>query len=150
MAHLLVAHHSPSPPTHQLLEAVLSGLSRPELATVHVEVLPALAVTASHVLGADGYVLGTTANFGYMSGALKHMFDTTFYTCLDATAGRPWGLWVHGNDDTDTAVESVRRIVVGLKWREVAHPVSVRGTPTTVDLEELEDLAATVASHLID
>ena len=77
MAHLLVAHHSPSPPTHQLLEAVLSGLSRPELATVHVEVLPALAVTASHVLEADGYVLGTTANFGYMSGALKHMFDTT-------------------------------------------------------------------------
>ena len=30
------------------------------------------------VLAAEGYVLGTTANFGYMSGALKHFFDSTF------------------------------------------------------------------------
>jgi len=30
------------------------------------------------LLRADGYVLGTTANFGYMSGAMKHVFDSTF------------------------------------------------------------------------
>jgi multimeric flavodoxin WrbA len=27
------------------------------------------------VLAADGYLLGTTANFGYESGALQHFFD---------------------------------------------------------------------------
>ena len=41
-------------------------------------VRPALEATADDVLAADGYLLGTTANFGYMSGALKHFFDSTF------------------------------------------------------------------------
>ena len=53
------------------------------------------------MLDADGYLLGTPANLGYMSGALKHFFDQIYYPCLDATVGRPFGVWVHGNDDTD-------------------------------------------------
>jgi multimeric flavodoxin WrbA len=31
-----------------------------------------LAATLPDMLNADGYLFGTTANFGYMSGALKH------------------------------------------------------------------------------
>ena len=53
------------------------------------------------MLEADGYLLGTPANLGYMSGALKHFFDQIYYPCLDATSGRPFGVYVHGNNDTD-------------------------------------------------
>ena len=45
---------------------------------VEVVVRPALEATADDVLAADGYLLATPANFGYMSGALKHFFDSTF------------------------------------------------------------------------
>ena len=64
-----------------LLEQVLAGAADEdvqEVAPVEVVVRPALEATADDVLAADGYVLGTTANFGYMSGALKHFFDSTF------------------------------------------------------------------------
>lgn len=69
---LLVVHHTPSPGTRELLEAVLAGANDPEIEGVDVTVRPALAATLPDMLDVDGYLFGTTANFGYMSGALKH------------------------------------------------------------------------------
>jgi multimeric flavodoxin WrbA len=72
VARLLVVHHTPSPSTRELLEAVLAGTNDPDIEGVDVVVRPALAATLPDMLNADGYLFGTTANFGYMSGALKH------------------------------------------------------------------------------
>lgn len=81
MSTVLVVHHAPSPRLRRILEALVTGLDHPELEGIAVESVPALATTDDHVLRADGYVLLTPANFGYMSGALKHFFDRTYYTC---------------------------------------------------------------------
>jgi multimeric flavodoxin WrbA len=150
MSRLLVIHHTPSPSAHRLLEAVRAGTAAEGLDAVEVVVRPALAVTIPDVLDADGYLVGTTANFGYMSGALKHAFDTVYYPCVDATAGRPWGMWVHGNNDVDGAVSSVRKIVTGLGWTEVHDPVTVIGQPTRADDEACWELGATVAANLLE
>jgi multimeric flavodoxin WrbA len=74
---LLIVHHSPSPATHALLDAAVRGASDPEITGVRVVRRAALAATASDVLAADGVLLGTTANIGYMSGALKHFLTRT-------------------------------------------------------------------------
>jgi multimeric flavodoxin WrbA len=71
---LLVVHHTPSPTTRELLEAVLAGANDPEIDGVDVVSRPALAATLPDMLDADGYLFGTTANFGYISGALKHFY----------------------------------------------------------------------------
>jgi multimeric flavodoxin WrbA len=129
---LLVVHHSPSPLLAALAAAVLEGARHPDIEGVDVVERPALAAATGHglvadVLGADGYLLGTPANLGYMSGALKHVFDTTYDAALDLTAGRPWGLWVHGRTDTTGARLAVERIVTGLRWRPVCEPVELVG-----------------------
>ena len=67
-----MVHHTPSPTTRELLEAVLAGANDPEIAGVDVVCRPALSATLPGMLEADGYLFGTTANFGYMSRALKH------------------------------------------------------------------------------
>jgi hypothetical protein len=110
MARLLVVHHTTSPRLQALLEAVLSGAGDEAIQDVTVLARPALAATAIDVLGADGYLLGTPANLGYMSGALKHFLDQIYYPCLEATVGRPYGLYVHGDSDTTGAVRAVEAI----------------------------------------
>lgn len=148
MARVLVVHHTVSPPLDALLRAVLDGAGTDELDGIEVVVRPALAATALDVLDADGYVLGTPANLGSMSGALKHFFDTIYYPCLVATERRPWGLYVHGNSDVDGAIRDIDRIVTGLGWRAVAEPVRVVGAPGPADTEACWDLGATVAATL--
>ncbi|MEO6881370.1 MAG: NAD(P)H-dependent oxidoreductase [Mycobacteriaceae bacterium] len=149
MSTLLVVHHTPSPVTRELLEAVLGGARDPEIAGVDVRVVPALGATVPDVLAADGYLFGTPANFGYMSGALKHFFDTVYYPCLDAVAGRPFGLWVHGGDDTVGAVRSVQKLTTGLALAAVAPPLELTGAPDAAARQACHELGAVAAASLM-
>jgi multimeric flavodoxin WrbA len=137
-----------SPPLDALLQAVLAGAGTDELEGVEVVTRPALTASPVDVLEADGYVLGTPANLGSMSGALKHFFDTVYYPCLDATARRPWGLYVHGNNDVDGAVGAVERIVTGMDWQAVAEPVRAVGAVGREATDACWNLGATVAASV--
>ncbi len=91
MPELLIIAHAPSPNTQRLLAAVMAGAreAEPSITTRHV---PPLEASPEDVLGADALVLGTTENFGYMSGAMKDFFDRCYYPCLDHTQGRPYAI----------------------------------------------------------
>ncbi len=97
------------------------------------------------VLAADAVVLGTPANIGYMSGALKHFFDTVYYPCLSETAGLPYALYVHGNNDTAGAVRAVESIAKGLSWHRHRPPVTVVGDLSRADREACWELGAVTA-----
>jgi hypothetical protein len=148
MRRLLVVHHTPSPAMQEMLEAVLSGARNDEIEGVEVTPTPALTAGAAEVLAADGYLLGTPANIGYMSGALKHFFDGIYYPCLEATKRRPYGLYVHGASDTTGAVKAVESITTGLAWRQTRPPVLVIGPPSASDLEACWELGAILSAEL--
>ncbi len=162
---LLVVHHSPTRSVRALTDAVLAGAADDAIEGVDVVVRPALEASADDVLDADGYLLGTTANFGYMSGALKHFFDSTFLAVGGAlsddgsaaggapggaTAGRPFGLYVHGRYDTEGAVRSVRSIVQALGWRQSADVLAVLGDVDRAALDAAYELGATLAALLTE
>jgi multimeric flavodoxin WrbA len=149
MPTLLVVHHTPSPNMQEMLETVLSGARTDEIEGVDVQVCPALSATTIDVLGADGYVLGTPANIGYMSGALKHFFDCIYYPCLEATIGRPYGLYVHGGSDTTGAVRGVETITTGLRWKQIQPPVLVTGGLDEASRAACWELGATAAASLM-
>ncbi len=133
-----------------MFEAVLSGATDAEIQGVEVLRRPALTVSATDVLEADGYLLGSPANLGYMSGALKHAFDLCYYPCLDSTRGRPFGLYLHGNEGTEGAERAVDSITTGLGWVKAAGHVVVSGKPSKDDLAACWELGATVAAQLMD
>lgn len=158
---LLVVHHSPTRSMRSLTEAVLAGTRDEAIEGVAVVQRAALEATADDVLAADGYLLGTTANFGYMSGALKHFFDSTFLQVGGSlsstgaadesegtTAGRPFGLYVHGRYDTEGAVRSVLSIVQALKWKQSAEVLEVLGDVGERERESGYELGGTIAALL--
>lgn len=146
MARLLIVHHTPSPGMQAMFEAVVAGATDPEIEGVEVVRRAALNASAADVLEADAYILGTPANIGYMSGALKVFFDLIYYPCLDSTRGRPYGLYVHGNEGTEGAIRAVENIASGLGWEKAAAPVNVMGTPGKPELEACWELGATIAA----
>jgi multimeric flavodoxin WrbA len=145
---LLIVHHTPSPATHTLLHAVRDGATAEGIEGVDVVLRPALAATAVDVLEADGYLLGTPANLGYLSGALKHFFDQIYYPCLDATAQRPFGAWVHGSSDVTGALRALETITTGLHWKAAQAPVVVTGEPSAADRDACWELGAALAATL--
>ncbi len=153
MARLLIVHHSPTATLLQLLERVVVGASDASAALeadgsdpVGVVARSALEATADDVLAADGYLLGTPANLGYMSGALKHFFDQVYEPCLDRTVGRPYGLYLHGRTDVTGARLGVERIITGLRWRAAAEPIESLGVPDDQTLDDCWNLGATMAA----
>ena len=148
MPTLLHVHHTTSPSVHAMFDAVQSGATDPQIEGVDVVTRAALQASVSDALAADGYLLGTPANLGYMSGALKHFFDQIYYPCLEATIGRPFGVYVHGNNDTTGALRAIEVATTGLRWRQVQAPVSVIGSPASTDLDACWELGAAVAAGL--
>src|SRR5436305_6855170 len=144
----MVVHHTPSPGMQEMLEAALAGARDDAIDGVEVVVRPALTASVVDALDADGYLLGTPANIGYISGALKHFFDSIYYPCLDATRGRPFAAYVHGNLDTSGAVRAIESITTGLGWRPVAPILTVSGAPTAADRKLLYELGGTIAATL--
>jgi NAD(P)H-dependent FMN reductase len=147
----------------RLTEAAVDGAHDPALEAVDVVVRAALEATADDILASDGYLLGTPANFGYMSGALKHFFDSTFLHiggALDPsgaadesqgeTTGRPFGLYVHGRYDTTGAVRSVLSIVGALGWRQGYDVVEVMGDVEEADADAAYELGGTIAALLTE
>jgi NAD(P)H-dependent FMN reductase len=161
VARLLIVHHSPTGTVQSLTDAVVDGANDDAVEGVEVVVKPALEAGADDVLAADGYLLGTTANFGYMSGALKHFFDTIFLEAggalsddgSAAAAGggkKPFGLWVHGRYDTTGAVRSVQAIVGALPWNQAAEVLEVLGDVGVDERAAAYELGGTLAALLME
>lgn len=148
MARLLFVHHSPTENLARLARATLDGANHPDIEGVEVVERAALEATSEDVVAADGYVLGTPANLGYMSGALKHFFDTTYDAAKEVGAGRPWGVWIHGSTDTAGARLAIERIVTGIGWRAAAEPLELMRREDD-HTERCFELGATVAAVLM-
>jgi NAD(P)H-dependent FMN reductase len=129
---------------------VLAGTRADGIEGVAVDVHPALSASASDLLAADGVLLGTPANIGYMSGAMKHFFDTVYYPTLEAKRGIPYGYWVHGNNDAEGASRAIESIAGALGWVRAASPLLVTGPVDRAVREAAFELGGTLAAVLAD
>ena len=146
--HLLVVAHNPSPNTQKLVEAVLRGATSDEIDGVEVRYRPPLEAVPDDVLWANAIILGTTENFGYMSGALKDFFDRIFYPCLEHTEAMPFATYIRaGLDGTGTKI-AIGKITTGLKWNAVQESMILHGEYQNSFEQQCEELGMLMAASL--
>jgi multimeric flavodoxin WrbA len=146
--HLLIVAHNPSVNTQKLVEATLRGARHADIAGVEARHIPPLQAGPDDVLWADAIILGTTENFGYMSGALKDFFDRIYYPCLEHTEAMPFAAYIRaGLDGTGTRI-AIGKITTGLKWKAVQEAMILHGEYRTEFEQQCEELGMLMAASL--
>ena len=146
MKTLLIVFHTGGVKTAQMAEAVERG-ARSE-SGVNVIVKRCADAGPEDLLAADGLILGTPENFGYMSGMMKDFLERVFYACEGKVNGRPWALFVGAGQDGSGAVSSVERIILGLRLKKALEPVVVVKELQAIHLTQCEEMGAALAAGL--
>ena len=145
---LLIVYHSKSGKTEQMANAVVSGAKDEEVANVEVIVKQALEANSDDLLNANGLILGTPENFGYMSGGMKDFLDRTFYEVEGKINPLPCGIFISAGNDGTGALTAIRRIAIGYPFVEVQEPVIVKGDLTDEQIEQCRELGLALAVGL--
>jgi multimeric flavodoxin WrbA len=148
MKKLLIVSHTPSEHTRAMTRSVVEGASHVDICGIDVRLVPALEARVAEVLDADAIILGTTENFGYMSGGMKDFFDRIYYPCLEKTESMPFAMFIRAGNDGLGARSSIERITKGLAWKQVQEPLICRGTWQDAFPKQCEELGMTLAAGL--
>ncbi|MDB5977735.1 MAG: flavodoxin [Nevskia sp.] len=147
MKHLLAIFSTQTGRTRALLDAVCAGAG--EFAgEVELRVLPALQAGLDDLLWADGLLIGTPENFGYMSGAVKDFLDRVYYPSEGRKLGLAYAVFVSAGNDGSGAIRAIERIAGGCGWNRVAEPLVVKGEPDAAALARCRELGQTLAAGL--
>jgi len=145
---LLIVAHAPSANTRRLVDAVLAGAQHEDIEEVATRWIPPLEAQPDDVLEADGIILGTTENLGYMSGALKDFFDRCYYPVLEKKQGLPCALYIRAGLDGTGTRRAVESIVTGLRWNWVQEPITFKGKWQEDFVGQAEELGLAMAAGL--
>ncbi|MGI9296349.1 MAG: flavodoxin family protein [Gammaproteobacteria bacterium] len=143
---LLIVANTPSANTETLARAAESGAR--EIAEIAARRLTPPQAAAEDVLSANAVIIGTTENFGAMSGQIKDFFERVYYPCLEKTRALPWALYVRAGKDGAGTLRGVQSIADGLRWRRTREPLLLQGEWKDSFAEECRILGATVAAGL--
>lgn len=155
MKRLLIVWDSMTGGSQALARAALAGA-----VDVEARLVQAGDMTASDMLGADGYLFVFPENLGAISGVMKAFFDRCYYLCLGQIEGRAYTVIVCAGSDGTNAVRQAERIATGWRLKRVANSLIVcthaqtpdailaEKTISALDLQKARDVGATLAAGL--
>jgi multimeric flavodoxin WrbA len=146
--HLLIVYHTQTGNTERLAASVLKGATNELIEGVEVRLLKAREAGPADLLWADGLLLGTPENFGYMSGGMKDFLDRTFYPVEGKILSLPYAIFISAGNDGSGALRAIRRIANGYPFKEVAEPLVAKGEILEEHLATAEELGMTLAAGI--
>ena len=145
---LLIVFHSKTGNTRKMAEAVLMGTKHPDISGVEVRFVNAQDADAKDLTWADGLILGTPENFGYMSGMMKDFFERTFYEVEGKIPPLPFAMFISAENDGTGAELSIERIAKGYPLIKVQPSIINTGEITPDIVMKCEELGTSMAAGL--
>ena len=146
MVTILVVYHSQTGRTKKMAEAVARGSDSIE--NVETTLKEARETSLDDLFGCDGLALGSPEYFGYMSGAIKDLFDRTYYQARGRKEiyKKPYVVFISAGNDGLGALRSIERICVGYQFKKVYEPVVAIGEIDETTLAQCEELGKVIAA----
>lgn len=147
LKHLLIVYHSHTGNTEAMANAAVEG-AREFADEVECRLLNAFDAGLEDLLWADGLLLGTPENFGYMSGGLKDFLDRTYYPAEGKVNGLPYAIFISAGNDGSGALFNIQRIAKGYSFKEVAEAVIAKGDLLPEHLQQCRELGQMLAAGI--
>ena len=144
---ILFIHHSPSENTKKLSRLVENKITN-VTPNVNLTILNLIQANTFYFREIDGLIIGTTENFGYMSGLTKDFFDRCYDELKDKTEGLPIIYYVRAGLDGEGCKVGLNKILIGLRWKQVLPPLVLKGSWQKDYLKQLEKFVLTFASGI--
>lgn len=148
MARVLITYHSQTGNTRRMAEAVAEGVK--DAAYSEAILKKAFDTTAADIRACDAVVLCSPEYFGYMSGAVKDLFDRTYEELRDdpRSLKKPYSIIVSAGNDGTGAVRQIERLCKGYNFKKVQNPIIAKGRVTEEILAQCRELGTTLAEGI--
>ena len=148
MARIQITYHSQTGNTRRMAEAVAAGVEdAPDSEAILKRALDTLA---ADIRTCDAVVFCSPEYFGYMSGAIKDLFDRTYEELRDdpRSLKKPYCIIVSAGNDGTGAVRQIEKLCKGYNFKKVQHPIIAKGPVTDDILAKCRELGATLAEGI--
>ncbi len=148
MARVLITYHSQTGNTARMAKAIAAGVA--EAAGSEAVLKKAFDTLAADIRACDAVVFCSPEYFGYMSGAIKDLFDRTYEELRDdpRSVKKPCCIVVSAGNDGTGAVRQIERLCKGYNFKKVQHPIISKGPVTDATLAHCRELGATLAEGI--
>ena len=143
MAKFLIVYHSQSGNTEAMAKAFYEGAASYGAA---VSLQKAADTTSDDLMNCNALAIGTANYFSYMAGAIKDLFDRTFYAVRGKADEKPYIVFGSHGGGGDKALESVERICTALNLRKAFDNVSAENKPSSDVLEQCKEIGNKLAA----
>jgi len=106
----------------------------------------AFDATLDDLIECDAVAFGSADYFSYISGALKHFFDRTYYPSQGKLIGKPYAAFATGGRGGETALAVLDRLCNSFNFKKVVEGVAAMRSPSPEVLAKCKEAGKILAS----
>jgi len=142
MVEILVLYYSRGGRTEALANAIAEGARTVEGASATAKRVD--YATVYDFVQCDAVAFGSPNYFSYMAGPMKDFFDKAL-SIREKVSGKPAAAFTSGGSSSNTALQSLERMITSFKLEKVADGIVSSGVPSEGDLQACRKLGETLA-----